>query len=164
MESICGAYSDYAAVVSAEFYNAARKAALERQIETIVDSGRESKATEGFVRAAVQDLVKGKPVETLQEKLVERVAYEIRRSANVCVAKNCIKDKRKIKFARVPSGAETCQWCLMLASRGAIYSTAKVAEHTHANCDCRIVPDFGAGISGYDPSVYYEQYKETLQG
>lgn len=164
MESICGAYSDYSATVAAEFYNATRQAALERTIETVVDSGRKSEATESFVRATVQDLVDGKPIEEFKARLVERTAYEIRRAANTCVARNCIKDKRKVRFARVPSGAETCQWCIMLASRGAIYDTVKVAQHTHANCDCRIVPDYGAGISGYDDSVYYQKYLDTLQG
>lgn len=164
MESICGAYSDYSATVAAEFYNTTRQSALGRQIETVVDSGRKSEATESFVRAAVQDLVDGKPVEEFKARLVERAAYEIRRAANTCVARNCIKDRRKVYFARVPTGAETCQWCTMLASRGAIYKSVKVAQHTHANCDCRIVPDYGAGISGYDSSVYYKEYEDTLKG
>ena len=37
-------------------------------------------------------------------------------------------------------------------------------NHYHANCDCKVVPDFGDGIEGYDPSVYYDRYRAMLEG
>ena len=69
-------------------------------------------------------------------------------------------------WARVATGRETCGWCLMLVSRGAVYASAQTAgarlstrdalqttgsdsfdpkEHMHAwhtGCDCKIVPVF----------------------
>lgn len=68
-------------------------------------------------------------------------------------------------WARVATGAETCGFCLMLVSRGAVYSSAKAAgsklsdqetkqmagakeltsDHMnqwHPNCDCKVVPVF----------------------
>ena len=48
----------------------------------------------------------------------------------------------QIRYARVPQGYETCDFCLMLASRGFVYLTAESAEgwnHTHRNCDCIVV-------------------------
>ena len=50
-----------------------------------------------------------------------------------------------MRFARVPTGAETCTFCLMLASRGAVYHTRKTAgefRHFHRGCDCKVVPGF----------------------
>lgn len=35
--------------------------------------------------------------------------------------------ENRVRFARVPTGAETCTFCLMLASRGAVYSSATSA-------------------------------------
>ena len=47
-----------------------------------------------------------------------------------------------IRFARVPSGTETCTFCRMLASRGFVYwsrETAGELDHFHRGCDCRVV-------------------------
>lgn len=69
-------------------------------------------------------------------------------------------------WARVATGAETCGWCLMIVSRGAVYESAQTAgskwddrntmqmvgaeefkpdEHMnawHDGCDCKVVPVF----------------------
>ncbi|MFD8142621.1 hypothetical protein [Streptomyces sp. NPDC059708] len=50
--------------------------------------------------------------------------------------------------------ASACPFCLMLASRGAVYKTAKKAvygwngEEYHRNCHCQPVPIFVRGIDG----------------
>lgn len=68
-----------------------------------------------------------------------------------------------VRFARVPSGGETCRFCIMLASRGAVYYSEESAgknNHYHANCRCRIVPSWGlAQIEGYDPALYYDMWQ-----
>ena len=73
------------------------------------------------------------------------------------------KPQSGVRFARVPSGGETCPFCIMLASRGAVYyseQTAGADGHYHANCRCRIVPSWGlAEIEGYDPDLYYDMWK-----
>ena len=43
----------------------------------------------------------------------------------------------------MPTGFETCTFCLMLASRGAVYHTRKSAgewKHFHRECDCKVAP------------------------
>lgn len=43
----------------------------------------------------------------------------------------------------VSAGFETCMFCLMLTSRGAVYHTRKSAgefKHFHRGCDCKVVP------------------------
>lgn len=52
-----------------------------------------------------------------------------------------------IAWARVPTGRETCGWCIMLASRGPVYKTAESAGGGdmlgwHTGCDCHVVPVF----------------------
>lgn len=74
---------------------------------------------------------------------------------------------RTVRFARVPTGPTTCEWCLMLASRGFVYHSAKTAGEAnrfHRNCDCRIVPSYGKGaeVEGYDPDELYQQWQEVV--
>ena len=46
-----------------------------------------------------------------------------------------------VAYARVPTGARTCTYCMMLASRGFKYHSESTAEAgDHRNCDCLIVP------------------------
>lgn len=68
-----------------------------------------------------------------------------------------------IRFARVPSGTETCTFCRMLASRGFVYwsrETAGELDHFHRGCDCRVVAsDDPEGIEGYDPDREWTLWK-----
>lgn len=68
---------------------------------------------------------------------------------------------RRVRWARVPTGATTCSYCLMLASRGFVYRTeAKALNANHRNCDCRIVEGFdGMQVEGYDPDECYDMWK-----
>ena len=68
---------------------------------------------------------------------------------------------KRVSFARVPTGPTTCPYCLMLASRGFVYSSElKALNANHRNCDCRIVEGFpGMTVEGYDPDLYYDMWK-----
>lgn len=72
-------------------------------------------------------------------------------------------DPVRTSFARMPSGPTTCQWCVMLASRGFAYTSeveAGQAREFHDNCDCVIVP--GRGVDDlpddYDLNAYKDLY------
>ena len=79
------------------------------------------------------------------------------------VSSNGEADKRSKLFARVPRGATTCAFCMMLASRGFVYYTANTAGalmQYHHHCDCAIVPAFNRSpdIAGYDHQKLYDKY------
>ena len=72
-------------------------------------------------------------------------------------------------WARVPSGSHTCNWCLMLSGRGAVYHSKELAQFGtngkkyHGDCSCvptlvRSPEDYP---EGYDPSGLYEQYQQA---
>lgn len=89
-------------------------------------------------------------------------------SGRSTVARNVQLDPSKPRFARVPTGAKTCAWCGMLASRGFVYLTKDtagiVAEDYHDDCDCQIVSVHDAEtahIDGYDPDTLYAQYLQA---
>ena len=73
-----------------------------------------------------------------------------------------------IGYARVPTGAETCAFCLMLASRGPVYSKdsatrTKDGRRYHDDCSCVPVPVASEDDypEGYDPDALYEQYEHA---
>ena len=87
--------------------------------------------------------------------------YLVKRAGRENVARNC--EDNGIAYARVPSGAHTCDFCLMLASRGFVYYDAQAAGEGrafHRGCDCRIVPGTpGTQVEGYDPDALYRRWK-----
>ena len=62
-------------------------------------------------------------------------------------------------WARVPNGA-TCAFCVMVASRGAVYSEESRAKRFHGSCDCTVVLVRGPQDypRGYDPDALVGQY------
>lgn len=109
-----------------------------------------------FVRSVVDTVGSG----AFERELAGRVDHEVKRSANLATATLAQMDPRKPKWARVPSGHETCGFCIMLASRGYEHHSEETASHAPPHCDCRVVQGYeGAQIEGYDPDVYYRAWK-----
>ena len=163
MQPACGASSTMAARIAADFYDGLRaRFGIADGFMAEVDSLREPDATDGAIRAFAQALVDGKPHEQFIGKCVDRIDYETRRAANECMAYNARRDPKKPRWARIPTGAETCKFCIMLASRGFVYHSEETASHAHAHCDCRVVPswDKSPTAQGYDPDAYYKQWRE----
>lgn len=89
----------------------------------------------------------------------------VKQPARDTIAAAAARDPMRPRWARVPSGRETCDWCVVMASRGFAYrsrATAAAAEMTkyHGNCDCALVVDWSPDprLEGYDPSHYYKIY------
>lgn len=86
------------------------------------------------------------------------VAHRTSRLTTLFTAK---KDPSKVRYARVPQGI-TCEWCVMIASRGFVYHTEDTAGDSskfHLHDDCLIIPSWGEqSIPGYDPDSLYKQY------
>ena len=97
------------------------------------------------------------------------------RSLNETIMANAKRDRKKgVRFARVPTGRETCTFCLMLAGRGAVYHTRQTAgefKHFHRRCDCKVVPGFEDDpdaelVEGYKPKELRDTWKrfEEIDG
>lgn len=168
LEPVCAASSDTAAAYAAEFYDEVREAQAGAALGAEAVSAHSAEATAAAVRAMIRVVVDGKPWEHFARQVEDRADYEVKRSAGECVKANAARDPLRPKWARVPSGTETCQFCLMLASRGFAYTSEKSASekaeggHYHTNCDCRIVPGFpGMDVEGYDPAELYRRWKQA---
>lgn len=167
METCCGATTEVTARLAADFYDGLReRCGVPRDgFEAVIDPCRDPKATEGAVRAFVQDLVDERPAESVASKCLDRLDREARLAANLCVERNARRDPRKPTWARIPTGEETCDFCIMLASRGFVYHSGDLAAHAHADCNCRVVPSWDASpeVEGYDPDALYELYRLNLE-
>lgn len=65
-----------------------------------------------------------------------------RESANETIER-CVQrsPNKEMRYQRVPTGSETCTFCAMLASQGAVYRTAATAgKANHNNCRCVATP------------------------
>lgn len=73
------------------------------------------------------------------------------------------RDYMRPRFARVPSGLETCAYCYALAGLGFQYKSAATArQHGHSGCDCAIVPSWGgSGAEGYDNVEYARMFRDA---
>lgn len=79
------------------------------------------------------------------------------------------RDPVEPRWARVPTGAETCAFCLMLASRGFVYESEKSAgglptSEFHALDDCVPVMSWDTDtpeLEGYDPDALYDKYLDA---
>lgn len=149
LASVMPTYTGMAAQASADFYDAARELALGERLGAVSISGYDPRKTEGAVRGFVRFVLDGR-VETFNEQVLQRIDYEMKRSAGESMFANGRRDPRRPKFARVPTGDETCDFCLMLASRGFVYTSEATAgatklDHYHAGC---VLPDTVLGAIG----------------
>lgn len=161
VNAVLDAYSLAAGQASADFFDASREIAVGSRLGAAVATGRDPDATEGAIRAFVEKVLKG-DIDSFNSAVISRVGYELKRSAGQTMMENAARDPLKPRFARVPSGGDTCKFCLMLASRGFVYHSKKTAGefgHYHDNCDCRIVASWDKdGVEGYDPTAYHNEW------
>ena len=185
MQPACGASTTVAARLAADFYDGLRlQFGIDDGYKASIETMREPEATDGAVRAFVQDLVDDKPIDQFIGKCADRIDSETRRAANECIAFNAQQDPEKPRWARVPvvtpviykpwskergvthnaylAQHGTCQFCMMLASRGFVYHSEELASHAHPGCDCRVIPSWdkkNPAIQGYDPAEYFDKWK-----
>ena len=170
MQAYCGASADSAATLAAEFYDGMSEQMTGVNPRAVLAPDYSDNAVEQFVRGAVQSLVDNGPSASsvVMNKMASRVGYEVKHAAGNTVIRNGVRDSRRVRFARVPRGSKSyphgCPFCQMLASRGFAYRTAATAgemNHYHDNCQCMVVPGFGANpkVEGYDPEEYLDRWQ-----
>lgn len=160
LEPVATAYGEAASELAAEFYAMTTAADLppaEVAPETVAES------VDATVRYQVRKLMDG-DVEGFARACGTFARDSARRSAAATMLRAAERDRsRGVRFARVPSGTETCAFCRMLASRGFVYwsrETAGALDHFHRGCDCRVVAsDDPEGVEGYDPDREWTLWK-----
>ena len=164
LATVMPTYTTMAAQASADFYDASRELVVGERLGAQAISDFDMRKTEGAVRGFVRFVLRD-DVQTFNDQVLQRIDYEMKRSANMSVVENGRRDPKKVRYARVPTGAETCDFCLMLASRGFVYQSESTASasHVHSHCDCRITPGWaGMEVEGYDPQAIYDRWQDAI--
>lgn len=154
-------YGDLAAAAAADWYEEVKLAATGKPgVAVLAEVDRD--ALEQAVRWAADDLYHGNPIDTWR-KLEKSLLRHVKNAGRGTIQRSATRDG--VAFARVPSGAKTCAFCTMLASRGFVYGSAEKAgsiDRYHDECDCQQVPDFAmdaAERAAHDARVA-EMYQE----
>lgn len=166
MPALVNKYGQAAGFASAEFYDELRAdIATERRFTAIIAEA-DDEAVIAATRRLAGSLFGGDVAQVLSglEAVADKHVKQVARST---IQQSAAADPAKPGWARVPSGATTCAWCLKLASRGFVYESKESAASRkdggryHHFCDCAAVPEFSDSprLEGYDPDALYEQYK-----
>lgn len=170
MKSLVDVYGTNTAVLAADFYKLVADSDGVTVDEPLIADTVADKTVQGSVRYAAKSLWGDTPdPESFSMQVVASLIRYVKKGANDTMAINARRDGRKnkgVRWARVPRGAETCPFCIMLASRGFVYWSKESADlfgHEHEHCDCDIIPSFSdAGLEGYDQGEYEQVYLDNL--
>lgn len=155
------AYGEVSAVVAADFYDSARaeSAATGRYAASLAPSVAATQASRQVGWASVP--LFARDPETSLGRMGSVVDAAALQDGRDTIIHNSLRDRSRPRWARVPVG-KTCAFCLMVASRGAVYRSAETAgREFHSKCDCQPVPSWDHGKDlppSYDEGGLYGLY------
>lgn len=164
-------YGDIACAAACMEYDAiARELGYEvdpAKVFNDVDEGSVGRDAHYYAR-----LIEGGGVDEYARRMASKAYDHVRFAANRTTSGNAERPgdlEAGMKFARVPTGRETCGFCLMLASRGFDYDSREAAgdrggryNSYHSHCDCTVVAgDDSTEIDGYDPEWLRDVYRDA---
>lgn len=121
---------------------------------------------EKIVGAALRDLRAGVGRAKVLTRLTDGARKLISDAGRATTQHAAEHDPKTPRYARVPTGAETCAWCMLWASRGFVYKSEETAQfkRSHFKCDCQIVPswDKRPRVRGYDSKRYERMYQQAV--
>lgn len=156
-------YGVAAGAIAADFYDELRDEAGARgRFSALAAPTPSSEALTASTRWALGGLFRGDPAASLSA-LMGSLDRGVKHAGRDTIAGSAARDPAKALWARVPSG-KGCAFCLMLASRGAVYGSKASAggmKDYHDHCGCQPVPVWHPGDLPYDPSKLQEQYLDV---
>ena len=162
LEDLTEVYGESYAVAALEMFERIREAAGQvTKTSAVLAPPVPPSQIKGSVKWAVDTLFGDKYNEVMTlSKLQDITTRLVLQQGRDTIALNVSKD-RSAKYARVLGPSESnCKYCLMLASRGAVYHSSESAKAGyHDGCRCTAVPMYdGMSIEDYDPKALHEEY------
>lgn len=170
VSALAGKYADVDGAAAAEWYETMRLKWFDDDFEVSVGYDDSTRWIREGIRTQAGALWGDDP-DKLRRYMMASMERWVKQGGRDTITRNVERDPRKPRFARVPQGP-TCGWCIMLASRGWVYSSAEAAGELrkyHNDCNCEIVPSWDKDkpiVEGYDPDVLYRRYlkcRETVE-
>lgn len=161
MSDAVSIYGDASATAAADYYDSVMSAAGNGAKPALLHADVDDEQIERVARYQVGKLVNKGDQLGFARECASYASDATRQAANRTMIKNAQRDGRRgVRYARVPTGAETCTFCRMLSSRGFVYRSEESANlfgHNHRGCNCAVVPSTDAdGLEGYDPDREYD--------
>lgn len=160
-------YGDVSALLAADFYDMLRDvppsaASFRAAFAQPVDPGK----AQGAARWAVGALF-AEDAPLFTSHILGATQRLVAQRGRDTIFDNAGRDPVRTSVARIPSGTDTCTFCIRLASRGAVYTdlvSAGEMNDFHDNCDCvptviRRESDFP---EGHDLAVFTDLYTSGL--
>lgn len=140
---LVSAYGDTAAVLGADWYDLLRDAPPSvASFDSVIAQPAPIEQAQGSVRWAVGPLFTEEPdVSRALANLMGSAQRLVLQPGRDGVYSSAASDPFLTGVARIPSGLETCKFCIMLASRGPVYQSQVSAE---------LVVGRGSNRTGYD--------------
>lgn len=160
------AYGEVGAGIAADFYESLREQspAIRKAYTAVLGDAIPIGAVEASARWAVGPLFGRGKIQTPEQALSNVISVTNRfvlGAGRETITTNVERDPERVRYARVPTGAHTCAFCLVQASRGAVYTSSVTAGRDfHGHCDCVPTPvwEGDALPEGYDPKALHEIY------
>jgi len=155
-------YGSAAATFAADWYNDMRLTAgvYDRFIATeyVQDFDEQIDAT---VRRAAGSLFGDVDVAGFVETVAAKASQYAMDGARNTIIQNSYRDQRAGGWQRVPHG-KTCDFCIMLVDRGAVYKKSTANFRAHRHCDCSAVPSWDKDAKEASPLAY--EASSRMQG
>ncbi|GAA1138430.1 hypothetical protein [Nocardioides aquiterrae] len=161
------AWGEVAGTLAADFYDELRdQAGIPGSFQALVPDPLDSAQVDGIVSWAVTPPrdVDELDIETMLAKIEGASQRLIRQAQRDALNESARRDPARPRVARIPMGAETCAFCLVLASRGYVYRSETSAGRNnsyHDFCDCEQDVTWSSNPEppdGYDPGELYGKY------
>lgn len=173
LSALTDEYGPISATLAADYYESLRAVSVGTNFTARPTLPDLAERIDGTARWLVGEMIDpadvGKPAATLKvvdakpSALAGAAQKYVQEYGRRTIIDNVGRDETRPLWARVPAG-ETCAFCLMLASRGAVYTSERDAGglgHVfHDECDCQPTVTWGGGWADlpYDPEPLYQAY------
>lgn len=168
LPEVIAAYGEVGAAAAADFYDELRSQspAARQAYAAVMGDAVPLDQVRASTRWAAGPLFVSRPdfAEATLARVIEVADRFVKAQPRRTIVENVRRDPAGARYARVPSGATTCGFCLTLASRGAVYATeASAGEHYHGHCDCVPTPVWTDSDlpEGYDLEALQRTYRDA---
>ena len=155
---VVGVQGDIVATYAADLYDYIARAEGRRNLESAtIQEGATDQQLRNDAAYAVHMLMTG---EEIEQWITDRVESHIRHAGNRTMEVAAIRDGRK--YARIPTSAHPCAFCITMASRGFVYGSRQKAgegNEYHPHCTCKVIASDSGDVEGYDPQKYLDMYQ-----
>lgn len=168
MPDLVAKYGDLTATVAADLYEQWRADAGVRGLYVpLTADPPPAKQVQASVRFAISSLFQATPDAAAVHELLtgDVLSRYLANQSRATIEQSARRDPAEPRWARIPVG-KTCEYCVMLGSRGAAYHGEDTAlAASHGNCDCAVLPEFEPGDlpEDYHPDALYEQWQSMTK-